>query len=57
MTTSALTVPSSPTAVCPILTGSAIPAAILRTSDEEVFDLNSAVSRQPSVLVFYRGGW
>lgn len=57
MTTSVIRVPPSPTAVCPILPGSPMPAAILRTGDEEIFNLNSAVSQQPSVLVFYRGGW
>jgi peroxiredoxin len=51
------TVPSSPQDVCPILTGTTIPAVTLRTAKGEAFDLNSAVSRQPSVLVFYRGGW
>jgi hypothetical protein len=25
--------------------------------NNEAFDLSSAVRQQPSVLVFYRGGW
>ena len=50
-------VPPSPQDVCPILTGTTIPAVTLRTADGEAFDLNAAVSQQPSVLVFYRGGW
>jgi peroxiredoxin len=51
------TVPSSPQDVCPVLTGASIPAVTLRTADGEVFDLSEAVRQQPSVLVFYRGGW
>jgi peroxiredoxin len=34
-----------------------MPAVTLRTADGDSFDLNKAVSQQPSVLVFYRGGW
>jgi hypothetical protein len=50
-------VPLTPLDTCPLLTGTAIPQLILRTVDGEAFDLNSAVKQQPSVLVFYRGGW
>lgn len=50
-------VPSSPQDVCPVLTGTTIPTVTLRTADDQSFDLNNAVRQQPSVLVFYRGGW
>ena len=50
-------VPLSPLNVCPLLTGMAIPQVTVRTVNNEAFDLNSAVRQQPSVLVFYRGGW
>src|SRR5258707_15302521 len=50
-------VPLSPLNVCPLLVGMAIPQVALRTVNNEAFDLNSAVQQQPSVLVFYRGGW
>ena len=50
-------VPISPQDVFSVLTGTAIPTVTLRTVDGEAFDLNSAVRQQPSVLVFYRGGW
>ena len=50
-------VPSSAQDVCPFLTGASIPAATLRTADGDAFDLREAVKQQPSVLVFYRGGW
>jgi peroxiredoxin len=50
-------VPPSPLNVCPLLVGIAIPHLTLRTVNNEAFDLSSAVRQQPSVLVFYRGGW
>jgi peroxiredoxin len=50
-------VPTSPLNVCPLLTGIAVPQVTLRTTNNEAFDLNGAVRQQPSVLVFYRGGW
>jgi peroxiredoxin len=50
-------VPSSPQDVCPVLTGTPIPAATLRTTEGDAFDLSEAVKQQPSVLIFYRGGW
>ncbi len=34
-----------------------MPQVTLRTMNNEAFELNSAVRQQPSVLVFYRGGW
>ncbi len=50
-------VPASPHDVCPVLTGTTMPVVTLRTADGEPFDLNNAIRKQPSVLVFYRGGW
>jgi len=34
-----------------------MPQVPLRTVNNEALDLNNAVRQQPSVLVFYRGGW
>lgn len=56
MTVSAA-VADSPAKVCPLLVGVAIPQVTLETVDGDPFDLNRAVSQQPSVLVFYRGAW
>jgi peroxiredoxin len=56
MTTSS-EVPAFPQDVCPIFTGTAIPNVTLHTVAGEAFDLNNAIRQQPSVLVFYRGGW
>jgi len=37
--------------------GETIPDLVLRTATGQPFDLIEAVSNQPAVLVFYRGGW
>ena len=50
-------VPQSPREVCPLLTGSHVPAVILTTADGRPFDLSGAVKQKPTVVVFYRGGW
>ncbi len=41
----------------PIGVGRKIPAVMLTTSAGGEFDLRQNVSRQPTVLIFYRGGW
>ena len=41
----------------PLLIGAAVPKLVLQTPDGKVFDLNQAVKEQPTVLIFYRGGW
>ena len=49
--------PNSPMKVRPIPVGSNIPAVILTTIDNEPFDLLAAVKSQPTILIYYRGGW
>lgn len=51
------TVPLSAEAINPILIGSKIPQLSLTEVDGSSFDLNKAVSKKPSILLFYRGGW
>lgn len=41
----------------PILTGTDIPDPPLRTTDADTVRLMELVSQQPTVLIFYRGGW
>lgn len=44
--------------VRPLPVGASMPAgSVVRTSAGKPFDLNAAVARQPTVLIFYRGGW
>jgi peroxiredoxin len=43
--------------VVPLDKGLAIPKLTLKTVDGKDFDLNAAVTKQPTILIFYRGGW
>jgi len=43
--------------VCPVKVGSPLPNVALTAADGKAFDLNAAVAKKPTVLVFYRGGW
>lgn len=49
--------PDSADKVRPILVGSTIPKLTLTTVDGKPFDLNAAITKQPTVLLFYRGSW
>ena len=50
-------IPASADAVQPLQEGSKIPAISLSTAEGNTFDLNVLVKEQPTVLIFYRGGW
>jgi peroxiredoxin len=42
----------------PLRAGATMPAnSVVLTVDGKPFDLNAAVAREPTVLMFYRGGW
>lgn len=43
--------------ITPLAVGSGAPAAMVRTSNGMSVDLGAVVRRQPTVLIFYRGGW
>ena len=43
--------------ICPLLPGVMIPAVTLLRQDGSPIDLVEEVSRQRSILIFYRGGW
>ncbi|BDX08430.1 peroxiredoxin-like family protein [Planctobacterium marinum] len=43
--------------VSPVLNGQMIPDATLYDLDDKPVSLKSLVSQQPTVLIFYRGGW
>lgn len=43
--------------ICPLLVGEKIPPLKLRAADGSLFDLNESISQQPTLLIFYRGGW
>ncbi len=50
-------VASGPERVHPLPIGSEVPELSLPEAGGDPFDLRSAVAKQPTVLIFYRGGW
>ena len=50
-------VPTSATDVHPLLIRSEVPDVALQSADGSAFDLAAAVKKQPSIVIFYRGGW
>lgn len=51
------TVAPSADRVRPLLIGATVPSVTLATSDGEAIELSEVLSRKPTVVVFYRGGW
>ncbi len=51
------TVPDKPEDICPVLIGTKLPEIALKTADGSAFNLNAAIAKQPTVLIFFRGGW
>jgi peroxiredoxin len=49
--------PAKPEEVSPLLIGENIPVIQISDAMGNNFDLNSAIARQPTLLIFYRGGW
>lgn len=41
----------------PLKVGAKAPKTTLKTGDGKAFDLNAALAKQPTVLIFYRGRW
>lgn len=50
-------IPSKPEDISPLLIGENIPVIKLVDAMNKDFDLNSAIAHQPTILIFYRGGW
>ena len=50
-------VPTSAMDVHPLLMRAEVPDVSLRSADGSAFDLAAAVKKQPSIVIFYRGGW
>jgi len=57
MTDNSNAIPERMEAIRPLLMSARIPAVTARTPAGEVFDVNAAVRKQRTVLLFYRGGW
>lgn len=43
--------------ITPVLTGTRIPSAEIKTVDGESKNIRNLVQTKPTVLIFYRGGW
>jgi len=43
--------------VRPLLIGATVPSVTLATVDGKTIELGEVLSRKPTVVVFYRGGW
>ena len=43
--------------ICPLLPGLPVPEVELTTLAGEPFALKSEIASQPTILIFYRGGW
>lgn len=43
--------------ISPVLTGTTIPEATVKTVDGKEVPLKELISQKPTVLIFYRGGW
>lgn len=46
-----------PEDISPLLIGEKVPKATLTDMAGKKYDLNKAIAMQPTILVFYRGGW
>jgi peroxiredoxin len=47
----------SPEKVTPLHEGQTVPAVTLTTVDGKAFALQAETAKQPTVIIFYRGGW
>ncbi|MFA9479711.1 peroxiredoxin-like family protein [Phycisphaerales bacterium AB-hyl4] len=50
-------VPERAEDVQPLTEGQPAPVAVLRTADDDLVDLAEQYRQQPTMLIFYRGGW
>ena len=53
----AASAPTSAAEIRPLLVGAEVPAVTLKTPGGKDTELRKLVAQQPSILIFYRGGW
>ncbi|GAB4187739.1 MAG: peroxiredoxin-like family protein [Thermoflexibacter sp.] len=51
------TIPEKPEDISPLLIGEKIPTKDLTDGSGQTVDLQSTISKQATILIFYRGGW
>ena len=47
----------SPENIRPLMIGATVPDVALVTPDHRPVELKEALAKQPTVLIYYRGGW
>ena len=57
MTPPTYEVPTSAKGIRPLLLDSTIPDITLKDSDGADFNLNQAIQKQPTIVLFFLGGW
>jgi hypothetical protein len=50
-------VASAPDQIHPLLIGAQVPELTVKAGDGSDFDLNAALGKKRTILIFYRGGW
>lgn len=50
-------VPTAAVNIQPLLVGASVPKLTLLTEEGIPFDLNTALAKKPTILIFYRGSW
>ena len=50
-------VPKSASGINPLLIGDQVPDVVMTDKNDEDHSLRELISRQPTLIVFYRGGW
>ena len=51
-------IPDSPGEVCALMSGQSVAAPLTALdADGNDFDLTAALAQQPSLIIFFRGGW
>jgi peroxiredoxin len=49
--------PAKPEDISPLLIGEKIPVIQTTDANGNNYDLNAAIAKKPTILIFYRGGW
>ena len=50
-------IPDKPVNICPVMIGESLPKTVLKSVENKPFDLNQAISKKETILIFFRGGW
>ena len=54
---SAYIIPNSGKDIRPILLDATVPEMTVRDDDGNIFDINGAIRKTPTILLFFLGGW